>query len=282
MTTIAHISDLHFGRHIPEVVDGLLASLGTIDPDLVVISGDLTQRALPPEFTAARDFLRSLKWPRLVVPGNHDQPAYNVVERFIDPWKQWRRYLGATLEPVQSVSHCVAVGVNTARRAGLTLDWSRGRINRDQVRSVAGNLRHAPDETLRLVAAHHPFWLPQGYVDRGVVGGRDEAVAALAEAGADMILSGHVHIFYSHVLSGVVISHAGTTTSDRLLSGFPNNFILIDGDRRRLVLTQMVWNGAVFTPSTSREFERRSAGWTMMREVSARVRKHGRGSKRGA
>lgn len=279
MTTIAHISDLHFGRHIPEVVDGLLARLETINPDLVVISGDLTQRALPAEFADARDFVQSLTWPRLVVPGNHDQPAYNVVQRFTDPWKLWRRYLGDTLEPVQSVSHCVAVGVNTARRAGLTLDWSRGRISRDQIQSAVGKLQYVPDETLRLVAAHHPFWLPEGYGDWGVVGGRNEAITALADTGVDLILSGHVHLFFSHALKGVVISHAGTTTSDRLLSGFPNNFVLIEGDRSRLVLTQMTWSGAAFAPSTSREFIRGSAGWTMLREVSARSRKHGLGSK---
>ncbi|MAT51700.1 MAG: restriction endonuclease subunit S [Porticoccaceae bacterium] len=269
MTRVAHISDLHFGRHIPQVVEGLLDSLDDYDPDLVIISGDLTQRATSAQFRAAQGFVQALRWPRLVIPGNHDMPAINVLERMASPWRRWRAFFGEDLAPVRTVDGCIALGVNTARRAGLYLDWSRGRISDGQMQELQRQLSDADAECLRLVVTHHPFWLPEEYVHRHLIGRRDQAIEQLADAGVDMVLSGHIHLDFRQILKGVIISHAGTATSDRLLPGEPNSFNLIEGHRNELLLTQMRWRGSAFSPTGRTLFRRDQRGWQLAKDSVA-------------
>src|SRR5687767_83793 len=128
MTTIAHLSDLHFGRHDPVLADVLVTQLGKTRPDLIVISGDLTQRARRSQFAAARDFLRRLPGPVLIVPGNHDVPLYDVMRRFLQPLGRYRRYICADLEPFFCDSQIAVLGINTARSA----TFSNGRISYEQ------------------------------------------------------------------------------------------------------------------------------------------------------
>jgi 3',5'-cyclic AMP phosphodiesterase CpdA len=258
---IAHISDLHFGRDIDRVVEALAPTLERLKPELVVISGDLTQRARHVQFENCRQVLDHLAWPLLVVPGNHDLAAYNLVERFLKPWAKWRRYIGADTRVAVSGDHYTALGINTARRLATVLDWTRGRISPTQVQWVEERLRHEKFDRLRLLAAHHPFWLPIERKRRKLIGGRDRALASLAAAGVDVILGGHVHVAYTRVCEGVIISHAGTTTSDRTLPGHPNSFNLIHGDRRQLHIELMVWNGSTFQKQQTHVFLRSAQGW---------------------
>lgn len=262
MPGLAHISDLHFGREIPAVVTSLLKALETLRPNCVVISGDLTQRATPKEFHAAHTFLQQLPWPCIVVPGNHDLPGADLWTRFHHPWRRWRRYLNLPLEPVHHATGASIVGVNTARRFDYSLDWSRGRIDRRQRAHVSTQFAATPADTLRVVVAHHPFWLPQEQTRRGLIGGRDAALSHFAQTGVDLVLSGHVHLAYAQVLSGVVISHAGTTTSNRLLAAHPNSFNLIQGDRQHVGITQFNWRDDAFVAMEPQHFVRTSQGWT--------------------
>ncbi len=261
MTVIAHLSDLHFGRDLHNVTEGLLASLDTIQPDLIIISGDLTQRAKTAEFKAGRDFLHSLRQLRFIVPGNHDLSAWNLLERFAYPWRKWTRYITTDLEPIMQTDTFMAVGVNTARRTGWYLDWSRGRINRQQVRYVQTMLQQVPEDCLRLVVAHHPFWLPDSSMKRSLIGGREKALQGFRAAGVDLILSGHVHLAYVKPLDGLLVSHAGTTLSNRLIPGQPNSFNVIRGDRKLLELEQMEWRGARFESAQRQFFQRTTEGW---------------------
>ncbi|MGZ8212786.1 MAG: metallophosphoesterase family protein, partial [Burkholderiales bacterium] len=129
MRTLVHLSDLHFGRVNEAVLGPLARRIGAIAPDVVVVSGDLTQRARKRQFRAARAFLDTLPTPQIVVPGNHDIPLDTVVARFLTPLRNYRRYIGNDLEP-GFVDHQIAVvGVNTAR----SLTFKGGRINEDQV-----------------------------------------------------------------------------------------------------------------------------------------------------
>src|SRR5512144_1168606 len=100
MRTIAHLSDLHFGREDPVAVEALLEDLARVRPSLVAVSGDLTQRARVREFERARTFLRRLPWPWLAVPGNHDVPLLDVLRRFVSPLDRFRAYVAPNLEPV--------------------------------------------------------------------------------------------------------------------------------------------------------------------------------------
>ena len=261
MLTLAHISDLHFGRENPLLIHGLLQNLEEIKPQVVVISGDLTQRARHREFVAARAFLDSLQWPFLVIAGNHDISADNLVERFFAPWRKWYRYIGDTLEPKRRDADSIVIGVNTARRSGYSFDWSRGRINEDQVAAIAQYLAEEEDERLRVIVAHHPFWVPKSFRYRHIIGGRDMAITMLKKAGIDIILSGHIHFAYTHVLDGLIISHAGTTISNRVEKGYANSFKIVRGDRQRISIETREWYNARFSQVDSQVFNRIRGDW---------------------
>ena len=124
MRTIIHLSDLHFGRLDRRVVAPLVSAIGAIAPDLVAVSGDFTQRARASQFAEARDFLQALPSPRLVVPGNHDVPLYDVARRFLRPLARYRRFIADDLEPVFLDAEIAALGLNSAR----SLSFGRGRI----------------------------------------------------------------------------------------------------------------------------------------------------------
>lgn len=261
MTVIAHISDLHFGRELTSVAEGLLASLDDINPELVIISGDLTQRAKTVEFKQGQVFLQRLCQPRFIIPGNHDLVAWNVLERFLYPWKKWRQYVANDLEPIMQTDSVIAAGVNTARRMGWYLDWSRGRINNRQIRFVQQMMQDVPEECLRIVVAHHPFWLPDSSMKRSLIGRREQGLQGFRAAGVDLILGGHVHLAYVQPVDGMLVSHAGTTISNRLIPGQPNSFNVIRGDRSVLELEQMEWRGSAFEPITRQFFRRTEKGW---------------------
>ncbi len=261
MLTLAHISDLHFGRENPQRISGLLHNLEDIQPQVVVISGDLTQRARNREFLAARAFLDNLQWPFLVIAGNHDISADNLAERFFAPWRKWYRYIAETLEPKWIDKESVVIGIHTARRAGYSFDWSRGRINSDQLAAVVDYLAREKGERLRVVVAHHPFWIPKGYRYRHIIGRRDMAIAMLKNAGVDIILSGHVHFAFTHVLNGLIISHAGTTISNRFEEGYPNSFKIVRGDRRKLSIETREWKNNSFSKADNHLFTRSQGEW---------------------
>ncbi|MGW8193310.1 MAG: metallophosphoesterase family protein [Desulforhopalus sp.] len=261
MLILAHISDLHFGREDPRLISALLQSIEKINPQLVVISGDLTQRARKREFLAARAFIETLARPHIVVAGNHDIPAYNLTERFLSPWRKWYRYLGYNLQPKTRTDDCIAVGINTVRRSGSFLDWSRGRVSDEQVRLMVGYFNKGDEDKMRVVVAHHPFWLPDEYSHRHLVGGRDRAFTSIKQAGGDIILSGHVHLAYTHLLEGVIISHAGTAISNRLTAGIRNSFKVVRGDRKMVGVETWKWNTASFAISELLSFTRIDGEW---------------------
>jgi 3',5'-cyclic AMP phosphodiesterase CpdA len=263
VTCIAHLSDLHFGRELPSIIDGLLKSLDTIQPELIIISGDLTQRATHREFRDARAFLDSLKQPYMIIPGNHDLSAYRLWERFIYPWRKWRNYISDDLQPVVKRKGFTATGVNTARRIGFYLDLSRGRISQHQVKRVCKVFKDTPEDSLNIVVAHHPFWLPESSLSRSLIGNRDHAIKSFSEAGVDLILGGHIHLAYVEPVKGIIVSHAGTSTSHRLIAHQPNSFNVIKGDRKQLVMEQMEWTGHQFECVNPERFKRTPHGWQL-------------------
>ncbi|OMH31656.1 metallophosphoesterase [Motiliproteus sp. MSK22-1] len=261
MSIIAHISDLHFGREQMPVIQALLRSLREHSPDLVIISGDLTQRATHREYQQAKEFLDNLSYPYMVVPGNHDLSAHHIIERFMYPWRKWRRYISEQLESVVEKPEFVAVGVNSARRLGFYFDWSRGRINQTQVRQVLEKFKNTADPCLRIVVAHHPFWLPSASLRRHLIGGRDEALEAFSHAGVDLVLGGHIHLPFMKILNGVLVSHAGTTVSNRLITGQPNSFNMIYGNHISLQLETLEWDGDEFSLRQRQCFNKKAEGW---------------------
>lgn len=258
---LVHLSDLHFGREQSVVVDALLKALDQLQPELVLISGDLTQRATRREYRKVQAFLASLQWPVVLVPGNHDLSAHRLLERFFQPWKKWHKYIGTPLEPRLQAGTVSVAGINSARRLGKFFDWSRGRISPLQAYQASQWLAQTPEQNLRILLAHHPFWLPASSLDRHLIGGGQQALQQLAAAQVDIILGGHIHLEYVQLHEGIIISHAGTTVSDRLVDGQPNSFNLINGDRSELVLTQYIFEQGRFWPELAKKFQREDDGW---------------------
>ncbi len=267
MRTIAHLSDPHFGRIEPATVQALIATVSEARPDVVVVSGDFTQRAKAREFREARRFLDALPSPQIVVPGNHDIPLYNVFARAVNPLRNYQRYITQDLEPFYSDDEITIVGINTAR----SLTFKSGRINTRQVASSCARLEACGENRTRIIVSHHPFDLPESHELHGLVGRAHMAMAGFARCRVDLILSGHLHLSHTSVSAprykipghSALVIHAGTATSSRA-RGELNSFNILQLDRSTVSIQCLTWNRerSSFLLSATAQFHRTSAGWS--------------------
>jgi 3',5'-cyclic AMP phosphodiesterase CpdA len=230
VTRILHLSDLHFGRERPDLLRPLIAAVNELAPDLVAISGDVTQRARPGQFRAARTFLAALDPPVIAVPGNHDTPLHNPVERLFDPWRRYRRYISENLEPSWIGTEVAVHGVNTVN----PLFWQRGHVRRTALTRLCREMADVPGR-LNIVMGHHPLEHLPGTAKQPTRGA-DRALAALAGCGADVLLSGHLHSWRAApfaAFGGLLLVQAGTGLSTRLRDE-PNDFNLLTAAPDRL------------------------------------------------
>src|SRR5688500_6189665 len=244
MRTIVHLSDLHFGRVNPALVDPLIRTVREVEPNLVAISGDLTQRARSYQFRQARSFLDSLPKPQIVVPGNHDIPLHNVFARFFEPLTKYKRFITDDLQPTYEDGEMIIIGVNTAR----SLVVKGGRINQSQVSRLREKFCSFGSGVVKVVVTHHPFDLPEGHDERDLVGRAKMAMSGLAECGADLFLAGHLHVSHTghtkryniHGHSALVVQ-AGTATSTRE-RGEANSFNFLSIAYPEISVEMFVWN----------------------------------------
>lgn len=266
MRTIVHLSDLHFGRTDPAVVEPLIANISRIQPNLVVVSGDLTQRARSYQFKEARVFLDRLPSPQIVVPGNHDVPMHNVFARFFQPLQKYRRHITDELWPFYSDDQIAVLGVNTAR----SLTIKGGRVNEEQVAVMRDRFCPLDNELVKILVTHHPFDLPEGHDERQLVGRARMAMEELASCGADVFLAGHLHVSHTshsarrYQIAGhsALVIQAGTATSTRG-RGEANSFNLIHVDRYRISVERFEWKveRAEFVLATTEHFSHTPDGW---------------------
>jgi len=245
---IAHLSDLHFGRSDPRAVAALESHLSKIDADLVVVTGDLTQSGRRAEYRQAAAFLQRLPGRRIVVPGNHDAPVFNLALRFGAPWSRFRRHVDAQVDPVLEMEGLIAVGMNSARRAAMSANWSYGRLSTSQIRRAAQRLARADDDKFKIVAVHHPFVKGPGRAGAKTVGRASQALTALGAAGVDAVLTGHVHAsnvgLYAAGEANLVLVQAGTAVSTRTRLEAPSfNEILVDGPRLEVRVQRLTSRG---------------------------------------
>lgn len=267
MSVLVHLSDLHFGRVDDRLLAPLLDAVRAAKPDVVVISGDLTQRARQSEFMAARAFIDRLPTPRVVVPGNHDVPLYNVFRRFLRPLERFRAFIEPDLQPRHIDAHIAVVGVNTAR----SMVVKNGRINGEQIDAIRATFSALPAEVLRVVVTHHPFDAGSGMDADERVGRAALAMRAFADCGVDLLLSGHLHLAYSGASDpstsssqryGALVVSAGTATSTRV-RGEPNEFNVIRASKQRIDVEMHAWEPtlAAFVRSGLSSFEHTGEGW---------------------
>lgn len=273
MRRLAHLSDLHFGRHDATVVEALSRTLVAERPDLVVISGDFTQRARRDQFRAAGAFLVGLHAAglrTLSVPGNHDVPLYDVLRRFLDPLSRYRRWIDDDLCPFHSDPEVPVLGINTAR----SLTFKDGRVSDEQMERIRRCFAGAPDATApdatKVLVTHHPLVaLPWGEDGETLeAAGRASAtLQAAIEAGVHLLLAGHHHRPFSGAATAFVaagdqllVVQAGTSTSTRTRD-HANSFNLLTIDGERLSIEVREWNGGGFVAAGSEHYARVKGRW---------------------
>jgi 3',5'-cyclic AMP phosphodiesterase CpdA len=264
MRTLAHLSDLHFGRIDATLLDPLRDAVRALRPDVVVVSGDLTQRARRAQFAAAHAFLAGLPRPQIVVPGNHDVPLYDVARRFLAPLARFRRSISADPAPWHRDGEIAVLGINSAR----SLTFKGGRINAEQVALVRERFAAVPASVTRVLVTHHPFDLPPGADADDRIGRAAMALRAFADCGVDVLLSGHLHRTHMAAASeamaahGALSIHAGTATSTRG-RGEANTFNAISIAAGRVQVTPWTWEADrnAFVAAPSRHFLRDDGRW---------------------
>jgi len=263
MTRLVHISDLHFGRDRPELLEPLVAAINGARPDLVAVSGDLTQRARDTQFAAARAFLDRIEAPVLCVPGNHDIPVHRPVTRFLRPFRYYRKWIGRDLHPVARLPGMNVIGINTVD----PWRWQRGRIRSRQIRRVCAICTASGPDVLNILVAHHPFEHRPG-TEKRLMRGAGKALKRLSDCGADAILSGHLHVWLTEPFltrpagARLLQVHAGTGLSTRH-RGEPNDFALIERTGDTLTIDRIAANeaGDGFGTISTRRFRLGPDGW---------------------
>lgn len=271
MRTIVHISDLHFGKVDKKMVDPLFKNLDEINPDLIIISGDLTQRASAKEYKEVSEFLKKLKHPFFVIPGNHDIPLYNLFKRFVMPFKNYSKFVSKDLSPFYSDDEIAVVGINSVRRFCIT----SGKIGEKQLRKAEDILDTVGSNVVKIVVSHHPFDLPHSKnthhkVTHKVVARGKISMKRLAEKKVDVFLSGHLHV--SHIgdttkrykvenYSGLIVQ-AGTTISIRS-RGEPVSFNVLKIDNSNIEIENYVGENKIpdYIRDKTYSYQRSNVGW---------------------
>lgn len=227
MSVLLHVSDTHFGTEQTPVVQALTRLAQQQQPDIIVLSGDITQRALPSQFQAAFCFVQQLGAPVLAIAGNHDIPLFDLWARLRHPYARYTAAFGADLEPAFVSPELMVVSVNTTRA------WrhKNGEVSHAQVGRVATIMAKAKPDQLRIVVVHQPVAVPLPADVPNLLRGHRMALDRWSAAGVDLVLGGHIHLPYVMALPGLArplwAVQAGTAVSRRVRPGVPNSVNLL-------------------------------------------------------
>lgn len=271
MLTLLHGSDLHFGKPFdPSVAETFKATIRDIDPDLLVLSGDFTQRAKVEEYQAARAFLDEFSHlPVVVTPGNHDVPLYRVWERLLSPHKNYRKYISSDLDTVTVVGDATVVSLDTSAPHSAIVN---GRLRDRQLLFAAEAFDRAPEGGAKVVVVHHQFVSAPDYESDQTLPGFRRCLEAFSKMGVELILGGHLHRAYvadsrnaypsKPEEPGIILAHSGTTTSKRgrARERNMNSFNLIGITGEQMLITHYLFDGqdGVFAPVGAHQYPRRT------------------------
>lgn len=259
MSVLLHMSDPHFGTEVAPVANALLELARSLDPTLIVVSGDITQRARRAQFAAAQSFMSQLApRPVLVIPGNHDIPLFDLRARLISPYANYTRAFGAALEPTYESDRLLVLCLNTTR-------WFRhkhGQVSDRQIDRAATRLRGARCEQLRVVVTHQPVHVVRAADQKNLLRNHARAARVWSDAGADILMGGHIHLPYVRPLReqfpeltrNTWVVQAGTAVSKRIRDDIPNSVNVVRHAEASSCSVER-WDYA----STVREFRRVSS-----------------------
>jgi 3',5'-cyclic AMP phosphodiesterase CpdA len=268
MRTVAHISDLHFGRHNVDVMEDLLSSIEQRRPDLVAVSGDFTQRARQAEFAEARRFLDRIPLSKILIPGNHDVPLYNLFSRFLRPLRKYERYISPLDQPSSFFKddEIAVLGLNTARR----FTRKNGRLSLTQISDIPRIFELVPPQVTKIIVTHHPLALPETEEPLELAGRSPLALKAIARAGIHVLLSGHHHRALSGSVAevsgagSILIVHAGTAISTRTRGHAANSYNLIQIAPRQIEVRVFEWiNGQGFVEARVAAYALKEDRWSI-------------------
>jgi 3',5'-cyclic AMP phosphodiesterase CpdA len=237
VSTLVQISDTHFGTEQQPVVDAVVALVDGLSPDVIVLSGDITQRARAEQFRAAHRFAERLRTPRLLtVPGNHDIPLFDVFARVFRPYANYEECFGRDLEPYFESDSLLIQCVNTTRPRR----HKDGEVSAGQIERVSARLQASKPSQLRIVVTHQPVHVIRPSDEKNLLHGHQAAVRAWSRAGADIVMGGHIHLPYVRPLSDrlkdlprpIWSVQAGTTVSHRTRGDIPNSLNVLRYERR--------------------------------------------------
>ncbi len=272
MPDVLHISDLHFGPpFLPDRAEAVHELAERYPPDVVVVSGDLTQRAKREQFRAASAFLERFDAPVVVTPGNHDVPLYRVWERFLQPYRHYRSLVDERLDSVTRLEGMTVVALNSSR----SFTFKNGRLEKEQLTFAARAFGDTPPEDMRVVVTHHHLAPPPDFSNDSVMPGAERALRAFGEQGVDLVLAGHMHRAYigdsldffpgEEREQGIVIVQCGTTTSarGRGRERFNNSLNYLRTGEGTFRITHYLWRDAEhgFWPHSHHDFGRSPHIW---------------------
>lgn len=259
MGRIVQFSDVHFGVEHEAAVAAALAHVQADPPDLVLITGDITQQGFRDEFEAAARWIRAMPEPVFVTVGNHDVPYWDLLARLFWPWRRFEQTIGHPAHDHEHRSEGLMVrGVTTARGIQARANWSKGVIDLEQTRRAAVALSQAPAGALRVLACHHPLIEMIGAPMTGEVKRGRAAAKIFAEAGVDLVMTGHVHVPFALPIGiGDHCSYAvGCGTLSKRERGAAPGFNCVEWDEAEIRVTAMGWVGSRFEPQRSWSLER--------------------------
>lgn len=271
MQKIIHLSDLHFGRENQMVLETLYKEINVQQPSLVVISGDLTQRARTRQFIQAREFINSLNYPILVVPGNHDISLFNVLRRLVFPMRRYKKYISQEEFPMYVNGEIAVIGINTAR----PYLWKEGVVSHKQVKFIQKKFCNQNTNQIKILVTHHPVF--PSYDHRGCVIHSDELIKTLLDCKIDLLLAGHLHRSRSEIYEGdqiqtefkgaFILAQASTSISNRLREKF-NSYNLILINENTIKINVRKYENLSFIDFTSFDYEKISNRWRLIKKDS--------------
>jgi 3',5'-cyclic AMP phosphodiesterase CpdA len=263
MKRVLHVSDLHFGRDERVVVEVLVRAMEDLAPDVLVVSGDLTQRGRQLQFEHAAAFLGKFRYPQIIVPGNHDGAYFNPIRRLFYPLRRYQQYISDDLFPVYTDDGLHIVGVNSSRPLAWDLRgfWKNGSLSNAQLQRLRELMACAPAGACRTLVVHHPIMNPDDDSCRDCIRRRPRILEALGDLGIELVLSGHLHHSYARLAPvkagqrAPVCAAAGTALSSRRRRE-SNAFNVISVDASYIDVTPYTWTGVSFIPTEPLRFPR--------------------------
>ncbi len=258
---IIHVSDPHFGTEDQKIKNDLIAEINRQTPDIVIISGDLTQRALKKQFLQAKDMIDSILFPKIVIPGNHDIPAYNIFERFISPLRKFNKYISAERYPKFDAENISIIGVNTS----TPFRSQRGKITDKDIAHLKSHFSKKPQANVKGVVIHHNAFPFEGLKGNSALTNTIKFIDEMNKCGVDLIFAGHLHRSIVHtfheasVENNLLMLQAGTAISKRLRKEH-NTFLIAVTEREKITINFMVYNGKNFENTNRKTFKRTTKG----------------------